>query len=292
MPKILRDSHLPKLKHGTGPSKVYDGFGEGLFVHLTKTNSGTSRHFKYDYMIAGKRKQISYGKYPDISLAQARELHREARKQISSGYDPVQIRRRKRQETEAKQRTLNTVFAEFFDTRDWRPSHAKKEQLRWKKHVSPSLGKIPLESIDKVDIRNRITAIQSESVDTAARVFSLIDQVFRFAESFDYIDRNPANSIKAALTQKKHTQKNHAAIKDPEQLGGLLNRIDQIDSLMARAALQIVAITFVRHGGIRLAEWSEIDFDRRLWTIPAERMKVSRNGDLRIPPTRAGSERI
>lgn len=283
MPKILRDTHLPKLKYGNGPSKVYDGYGDGLFVHLTKTKSGTSRHFKYDYVIGGKRKQISYGKYPDIGLSHARELHRMARALIAEGKDPVHVRRRERQATEEKQRTLNTVFDEFFVTREWRPSHAKKEQLRWNKHVSTSIGKIPLDSIDKADIRNRIGEIQSESVDTANRVLSLIDQVFSFAESFDYIDRNPANSIKGALSQKKHEQKNHPAIKDPEKLGQLMNRVDQLENKMARAALRIIAITFVRHSGIRLSEWSEIDFNHRLWTIPAERMKAPKNGDLRIP---------
>lgn len=196
MPKLLQDSQLPKLKHGEGPSKVYDGHGTGLFVHLTKTKHGTSRHFKHDYVFSGKRKQISYGKYPDIGLSQARDLHREARALLADGKDPVQVRRNQRREEAAKQRTLNTAFTEFLDTRQWSKAHAQKERLRWNKHVSPSqekveerrkkgetpvpaIGHLPLGSVEKDDIRKLVKHMEVDSVDTAQRVFSLIDQVFR-----------------------------------------------------------------------------------------------------------------
>ena len=124
--------------------------------------------------------------------------------------------------------------------------------------------------------------IQDSSIDTARRVQSLIDQVFVFAEMSGDIDDNPVTGLSKVL--KRHSKKNYPAItNDDQKLGLLLNQIDNHPARMSSAALQIVALTFVRHSGIRLAEWSEIDWEQALWTIPAHRMKVSRNGDLAIP---------
>ena len=280
----LTDSKIRSLKYGTGPKKVYDG--EGLFVHLTKTKSGTSKHFKYDFTIGGKRNQISYGRYPDIPLSKARILHSEARSLVANKIDPLQARREAHQLQIADQRTLEVIAEEFFESRNqWKQSHRKKELYRWHKHVAPFFGNKPIKSITRKQIKGRLLEIQADSIDTARRVQSLIDQVFVFAEVSDDIEDNPVTGLSKVL--KKHTKTNYPAIThDVERLGALLNSIDTLGSKTSAAALQIVALTFVRHSGIRLAQWSEIDFERAVWTIPAQRMKISGNGDLVVPLAR------
>ena len=103
----LYESQIPKLQYGKSPSKVYDG--NGLFIHLTRTKSGTSRFFKYDYVVDGKRKQISFGKYPDIRLTEARQMHREARSLVAKHIDPVEARRERRLNNVVNQRTVDVL---------------------------------------------------------------------------------------------------------------------------------------------------------------------------------------
>ena len=277
----LYESQIPKLQYGKSPSKVYDG--NGLFIHLTRTKSGTSRFFKYDYVVDGKRKQISFGKYPDIQLTEARQMHREARSLVAKHIDPVEARRERRLNNVVNQRTVDVLATEFFESRnDWKPSHRAKQVLRWKLHVTPYLGSQPVRDISRKQVKSRLVTIQSDSIDTAHRVQSLIDQVMVYAELSGDIDQNPVTGLSKVL--KRHGKTNYPAItNDDKKLGRLLNSIDNIQAGVSSAALQIVALTFVRHSGIRLAEWSEIDWQNARWTIPAHRMKVSANGDLVVP---------
>ena len=279
----LYDSQITTYVYGKHPNKIYDG--DGLFLSLSKIKTGTSRRFVGDYSLNGKRKQISYGKYPDIGLSQARTLHQETRALAAKGVDPVEARRERRKALTADVRTVDVLAAEYFESRnDWKPSHRAKELCRWDKHVSPFIGSNPIKSVTRKQVKARLRDIQNNSIDTARRVQSLIDQVFSFAEASDDLDENPVAGLSRVL--KKHKQKHYPKITDPERLGPLLLKIDKLPSVLTRAGLQIVALTGVRHSGIREAEWSEIDFDRKRWTIPARRMKVSSNGDHIIPLSR------
>ena len=117
----ITDAKIRALKY---PEYRKFSLGGGHFVQLTKTMKGTSKHFKYDYSVYGKRKQISFGKYPDVSLAEAMEKHREARKLVAKNIDPVEARRQERQVQIAEVRTLDTLAKEYFESRnDWKPSH-------------------------------------------------------------------------------------------------------------------------------------------------------------------------
>ena len=197
----LRDSTIRSLNYGDGPRKVYDG--EGMFILLSETKRGTSKHFKYDYVVGGKRKQISYGKFPDISLKQARALHLETRSLVARGIDPVALRKEKRRERTADQRTVDDLAAEYFDSRnDWKPSHRKKQLCRWDKHVAPFIGAEPIKAITRKQVKARLREIQADSIDTARRVQSLIDQVFVYAEVSDcllYTSPSPRDRTRSRM---------------------------------------------------------------------------------------------
>lgn len=95
------------------------------------------------------------------------------------------------------------------------PSHRVKELYRWNKHVAPFFGETPVGEITRKQVKHRLRDIQGDSIDTARRVQSLLDQVFCFAEISDDIDENPIVGLSRILKKHKHYPK----ITDPDKLG-------------------------------------------------------------------------
>lgn len=115
---------------------------------------------------------------------------------------------------------------------------------------------------------------QRNAYETAHRVKSIIGQVFRYAIPHQYCDRDITQDLRGALTP--HKAKNYATITDPEEIGQLLRAIDDLKSSAANLyAMKVMPYVFVRSYSLRYAEWSEFDFEAKLWRIPGTKMKKS-----------------
>ena len=113
-------------------------------------------------------------------------------------------------------------------------------------------------------------------METAKRIFRTCGQIFRYAVGHGLAERNPAADIKPSDVLKP-TQTIHYARLDKKELPELLRKIDDYSgNPLTRLAMQLIALTFVRTGELIGARWHEIEFDARLWRIPAERMKKRR----------------
>jgi integrase len=140
-------------------------------------------------------------------------------------------------------------------------------------YVYPWIGNKSMQSIGLEDMRGVLDRVTRKGThETANRVRSLCDRVFRFAIATGRAERNFAADLRDAVPVASATS--FAAITDPKQFGALLNAIDGYQGHpVTMYALQLAALTFVRPGELRNAEWSEINLEAAEWSIPQSRMK-------------------
>ena len=139
--------------------------------------------------------------------------------------------------------------------------------------LTPALGSRPIAEITPYELLAVLKAIERAGLrETARRLRSFASRVFRYAVATARATTDPAQPLLGALVAPM--TKHHAAILDPIEFGGLLRAIEGYSGLpVTLLALRFTAHVFQRPGEVRQAEWSEIDFDKAIWTIPAARMK-------------------
>ena len=225
---------------------------------------------------------MALGVYPEVSLADARERRTQARKALAAGNDPAEAKRvAKRLGVEKSQNTFESLAREWHQNRleTWNPEHAAKILKRLERHVFPAVGSRPIADVTTSELLAVLRKIEMHGSEIAHRMLQISNQIFLFAVVTDRAANNPAASLRGAL--KPVVKSNHAFIK-PQELQEYLRKLDNYDgALQTKLALRFLLLTFVRTGELRGAEWSEIDFDKAEWRIPAERMKMK---DVHIVP--------
>lgn len=264
----LKDITVKTAKKKDKDYTLADGKGLCLFV----TTNG-SKLWRYRYRINGKAGILSLGSYPEVSLAEAREKMMNARRDVMNKINPVQ----KRKAIVAhEENTFEFVAREWYNKfkSKWTDSHAITIIRRLELNVFPWLGTRPISEIKPQELLKLLGAIEKRgAIETAHRVKSIIDQVFRYAFNTGKTEGNPAALLKGVLTPS--VEKHHAAITDPKEVSCLMRAIDEYKgSFIVRCALQLAAHTFVRPGELRHAEWTEINLDTAEWNIPADKMKT------------------
>jgi len=157
----------------------------------------------------------------------------------------------------------------------WVSTHAKDVLRRLEGNLFPTLGELPLSEVEPVDLLATVRKIEERGArDLAHRVLQVAGQVFRYGVATQRCQRDPTPDLRGAL--KPHKAHNQPAVR-PEELPALLRAIDNYETIGDRQtclALNLCALTFTRTTELISAEWSEIDLDEGLWTIPAARMKM------------------
>lgn len=271
----LTDMALRNAKPQDKPYKLFDGGG----LHLLVNPSG-SRIWRLAYRFLGKPKQISFGPYPTVSLADARQKRDEAKKLLLDGQDPSTARKlEKVNATISTGNTFALLSAEYIarlETRESANATIKKNKWLLETLAGPSLGSRPIAEIKPVEVLDILRQVErSGRRESARRLRSAIGSVFRYAIATLRAETDPTSPLKDALERPKIVHR--AALTDPVALGGLLRAIDEYDGWPTlRAALLFTALTFARPGEVRGARWSEFDFAKAVWNIPAIRMKMRR----------------
>jgi len=269
---MLTDKAIRALQPRDKPYRAADG--HSLFVLVQPTGA---KHWIYRYRFAGKETTLSYGVYGELSAAQARELHRDARKAVKEGRSPTNDRQA------AKVRARLDVANSFESvTREWLEGQKRKlaattfdkAERNFEVLVFPWLGKLPIAAIEPPDVLACLRRIEAGGHhETAHRQKQRISQVYRYAIAHGLAKTNPAADLSDAL--QPIVSKSRSAITDPGEVGELLRSIDTFHGQLATAcALKLSPLVFVRPGELRKAEWSEFDLDAAEWRIPAEKMKM------------------
>jgi integrase len=270
---LLSDLAITRTK--TDPAKELRlADGEGL--HLAILPNGR-RYWRWDYTFLGRRKQLSFGKYPIVTLQRAREKKREAQRILSEQIDPSAAR--KRAKVAAVAETFRAVAEEWLA----REAHTlgvgtiNKKRAHLIRYVYRALGAAPIATITAADVWALLKPIERLSKnETAHRVRMLISSICQYAIQTARATTNPGAQLAKALAPVQ--TRNHPALLDPAAVGELLTKIDHADgSPFVCGALRLAPLVFVRPGELRNARWREFDLDAAIWRIPAHRMKPTRD---------------
>lgn len=275
MPK-LSDTKIRAAKPRQKPYKLFDS--DGLFLIV---NPGGSKWWRQRYRYAGREQLLSLGVYDAISLADAREKGAEVRKQVAKGIDPSAHRKQQTAALiDAKANTLKAV-AIAWHTKfkpQWTAHHAHRVLQRLEDNVFPWIGGKAIRDVTSADILACVDRIaQREAYDTARRVLQILKKVFKWAIGRELIATSPAAHIEPREQLPSIDVTHRAAITDPDQLGALMRAIEGYQGgFVVKCALKLIALTFVRPGELRRAEWSEFQLEGNepTWRIPASKMKM------------------
>ncbi|MGE0109050.1 MAG: tyrosine-type recombinase/integrase [Bdellovibrionales bacterium] len=272
----LTDKAVKNAKPKDKAYKLFDG--AGLYLEITPAG-GKLWRLKYYYL--AKEKRISLGPYPLVTLAEAREKRDLAKKQLLKDIDPSAAKQEHRQEiVRNAANTFEAIAREWHEIKKdsgWSDHHASNILRRLEMDIFPYIGKRPISGIDAPEILDTLRKIEARgALDIAARVKGLCGQVFRYGIQTGRCANNPIPNLAGALKTKKTE---HFAALDSKEIPELLQAIEHNDQRLfsgTRRAILFNLLTFVRPGELRGAKWEEIDFEEKLWTIPAERMKMRR----------------
>ncbi len=262
----------PKVKQAKGRDKPYKLTDEkGLYL-LVRPNGG--KWWRFDYRFNGKRKTLSMGVYPDVSLKEARKRRDEARLQLTNGIDPGEARRAAKG---AGKDTFEAIAREWLEKMrpKWVDSHYAKIGRRLEKDLLPWLGNRPIAAITAPELLDCLRRMERRgAIETAHRARVTAGQIFRYAIATGRAERDISADLRGALTAK--AQRHHPSVTEPAEIGALLRAIDDYHGdHVTRCALRLAPLVFVRPGELRHAEWVEIDLEAAEWRIPSAKMKMN-----------------
>lgn len=245
----------------------------GLYLEVAPT--GSKRWF-WKYYFDGKEKRLALGSYPGTKLKDARSARDEARRVQQQGLDPAQHRRLQRLQNRSQAATtFEAVAREFHDTKSkaWSKRYAARWIERMEKDLFPWIGKLPLSSITAPVLLDALRRVERRGAsETAHTLRQTAGQVFRFGIVTGRCERNPAPDLQGALVPV--LVKHMGAILDVDEAKKLMTAMFAYEGQpTTRTALVLSALLFQRPGNVRHMEWSEIDLEAGLWTIPSVKMK-------------------
>ncbi|MBB4837007.1 integrase [Sphingomonas kyeonggiensis] len=247
----------------------------GLYIEVHPSGSKLWR-FKYGYL--GKDKRLALGRYPEVTLAEARQKREEARQKLRDGVDP--LAERKRAKLMAHYKAANTfgdVAREYIQKMiaEGRATSTTSKADWLLEQLQPLCGQ-PIADLKPIDVLAALKRLEAKGkLETARRCRSFAGRVFRYGVATGRAEHDPTPVLRGALITPKTTH--HAAILDPTAFGELLRAIEAYPGhRITRLAAQISPHLMARPGEIRQAVWPEIDFENSVWRIPATRMKMRR----------------
>ncbi|HHQ6617143.1 TPA: tyrosine-type recombinase/integrase [Serratia fonticola] len=269
----LTDAKVRALKPRDKPYRLGDA--GGLYVEVA-TNG--SRYWRMKYRVAGKEKRLAFGVYPDVSLADAREKRDAAKKLLAAGGDPSET---KKAEKLAQKLNLENTFEAI--AREWHQTKADRWSLRYRdeiidtfeKDIFPYIGKRPIADLKPMELLEALRKMEKRgALEKMRKVRQRCGEVFRFAIITGRANYNPAPDLASALATPK---KEHFPFLTAQELPYFLKDLSgYTGSVITKTATKIIMLTGVRTQELRFARWQDIDFDKGLWNIPVEVMKMKR----------------
>lgn len=275
MARITKPLTNTEIKQAKPKDKVYtlsDGGGLQLRV---KPNGTKLWLFDYKRPYTKKRTCLSFGAYPDLSLAEARNKRDAARELLAKDIDPQEHRdETERSQKSAHGNTLEHVASNWLDVKkgDVSLSHAEDSWRSLELHIFPRLGKTPIHKITAIKAIDVIKPIAAKgNLETVKRLCQRLNEIMIYATNSGLIDSNPLSGISKAF---QAPAKQHLPTLKPEELPLLMSTIPRARiKFTTRCLIEWQLHTMVRPNEAAGARWDEIDLANAVWKIPAERMK-------------------
>ena len=269
----LTDSIIKNEKPTDKRKQLADG--NGLVLYIMPNGS---KLWRYRYRYGGTPKMLSLGEYPTVTLREARAERERVGGILAQGIDPsIERKEEKLKHAAALQNDFASVARAWWDV--WRcdksNDHAAKVWGVFERDIFSFMGKRPIDTIKPALIRLVISEVAKRgALDTAQRVHQYIRMVLTYAVSHELIEINHARDIQVNDIIPKRKTQNQTRI-DLKELPQLLQDIQAYDGyIVTKHAVNLLALTFVRTKELIEAQWSEVDFNGRVWRIPPERMKM------------------
>ncbi len=276
MAKITKPLTNTEVKQAKPKDKDYTLLdGEGLQLRV-KTTGTKSWIFNYYHPITKKRKNLSLGQYPALSLAQARKQRSSSKELLANNIDPKEHRDDLLSDKKLKMAfTLECIALEWFEIKKTKIAETTSKSL-WRNmenHVFPKIGHRPIDKLLAPEVIKILKPLAAKgSLETLQKVIGNINEIMKHAVNTGRIHHNPLSGIRSAFETPKVT---HMATIKPEELPELMKAISYSNiTIVTRCLLEFQLHTMVRSSEAASASWDEIDFENKLWVIPAQRMKM------------------
>ena len=276
MPRVkkpLTDTEIKKAKPKEKEYPLSDG--NGLILRV-KPNGSKIWLFNYYHPVTQKRTNAGLGMYPQIQLAAARAKREEYRSLLAQGIDPQEHKKKALEATNEQIKNSFLAVAEKWKEKKVKEVEASTLEKNWRRlelYAFPKFGQIPVTDILPALIIQTLEPLNQQGKgDTLKRTIRLINEILNYAVNYGLIQFNPCLNVNAVFNFGKN--ENNPTIR-PEELPALLKAVrDSRLTLFTRCLIKFQLLTLTRPVESSSAEWSEIDLDNRLWSIPAERMKA------------------
>ena len=285
MPKLATPLTDIQLRNAGGKGKSYPyRLSDGGGLYLLVIADGQT-YWRMDYRTDNRRNTLAFGKYPDITLAMARDQRKAARDKIEAGIDPAQAKRvEKITKSTLSANTFEAIAREWhahkFDT--WKAQTAGSILRRLEIDIFPLVGKHPIATIKAPTMLDVLRQIEKRgAMDVAKRQRQVCSQIFDYSIASGRCEVNPMPSLKGAL---KHSEAGHHAAITIDDLPAFIRAFEKIEGRMyppTKIMLRLMMMTFVRTSELIETPWSEIDLENESWVIPWQRMKM---GKKKIKP--------
>lgn len=267
-----------EIRNAKAKDKEYNlSDGRGLALRV-KTTGSKLWIFNYQQPYSKKRTNLGFGNYPTVSLAQAREKRDAARQLLAQDIDPKEHKETQIAERSAElDNTFEKIAAEWLEVK--RPSitegHATSTWNSLTLHVFPALGNYPINKLTAQKVIAVLKPIAAKgNLETVKRLCQRINEIMVFAVNTGLVDQNSLTGIGRAFSAPK--KQNMSTIR-PEELPALMRSINRASiKFVTRCLIEWQLHTLSRPSEAAGARWEEIDFEQKLWNIPAERMKKRR----------------
>lgn len=306
MPRKARLMSALELKEkATTPGEYSVGGVAGLYLVVRKSPTGALWTSWMLRRQGANSFKLGLGSYPDISLREARELAADALQKARAGADLVEEKRTAVAEHKARKRqkpkpTIATALPQYLawkeERGDWKNAAEtrRRVELRIRKHIIPNAGEILVETATPDDIAKLMQPIWIELHSTCNKIMPVLRGFFTWAATVAKI--RPAEALNPAdgrlLTpllpaQKKRKKLVHFPFLEPDQVPGFMAALHAKgeDTVGARLA-EFAILTCSRSANVRFARWDQIDMEKGVWTIDAEEMKITANGQHIVPLSR------
>ncbi|MFV9474832.1 tyrosine-type recombinase/integrase [Advenella sp. RU8] len=264
----LNDVQIRAAKPTDKQYKLTDGEGMYLLVH-----SNGSKYWRLNYRFGGKQKTLALGVYPATPLAAAREKRAQAKQMLASNIDPGEQKKQEQFEQNNGDSFEEVARAWHANNKKWSEAHSARILQSLVMDVFPTIGKTSIKDLKTLDLLVPIRKVTSSGrLEVASRLQQRITSIMRYAVQSGLIDYNPAQDIAGTIPASKVK---HRPALDFERIPELLERISNYKGRpLTQMAVELSLLVFIRSSELRFGRWSEVDFERAIWTIPAEREAI------------------
>jgi integrase len=269
----LNNRTIERAKPGIHDKYIADG--DGLFLRVTPNGTKT---FCFRYTASDKRRLLSLGPYPVLSLAEARARAEEERRLIFEGKDPLEVANRAKQPAASSETVADLI-------KEWTERYARKTykrldtQLRMvEKDILPVIGTVPTKEVSKRHISKVINKVIDRGARVKAnRVLSLLKTIFGYAVDHGWVDAMPVTMTRKSAGGREKPKKR---VLSPAEIKTFWSTVRDRAGFMSwrtRQILHLILLTAQRPGEVASMEWDHVDLDARLWRLPAEVVKSDRD---------------